>query len=131
MLVRLGREGYRRVQQESRDTAMWLATEIGGMDAFEPISDGAGIPAFAFRIADGVEGFDVYDLSEALRVYGWIVPAYRMPPNLEDLAVLRIVVRNGFSPDLAQLLLRDLGRAVHRLAGGAPPPEAKRTAFHH
>jgi glutamate decarboxylase len=131
-LLRLGREGYRRVQQESRDVARWLAGEIEGRAAFTTLSDGSGIPAFAFRLADGVEGYDVYDVSEALRVPGWIVPAYRMPPDLQDLTVLRIVVRNGFSRDLGRYLLRDLDAAVERLqhTGGAPAGAA-RSSFHH
>ncbi len=66
---------------------------------------------------------------------GWIVPAYPMPPAIEDLAVLRICVRNGFSRDLASLLLEDLGHALTRvqaLAGHLPAPDvAKRAAFHH
>jgi glutamate decarboxylase len=55
-----------------------------------------------------------------------------MPPALEDLGVPRVVVRNGFSRDLASLLLRDLGRAVARLSknGGAPSDEV-RGSFHH
>ena len=77
----------------------------------------------------------VFDVSEALRVRGWIVPAYPMPPAIEDLAVLRICVRNGFSRDLASLLLEDLGHALTRvqgLAGHLPEPDvAKRAAFHH
>jgi glutamate decarboxylase len=131
-LLRLGRDGYRRVQQASRDTATWLAAEIDRMETFTCLSDGSGIPAFAFRLADGVEGFSVYDVSDALRMFGWIVPAYRMPPDLEDVAVLRVVVRNGFSRDLGELLLRDLDRAVAHVsrARGTPPDEA-RTSFHH
>ena len=35
-----------------------------------------------------------------------------MPPKREDLAVLRIVVRNGFSHDMAELFLRDLHAAA-------------------
>ena len=132
MLLRLGFEGYRRVQQVSRDTARWLASKIDGREHFTILSDGSGIPAFAFRTADGVDRFNVYDVSEALRGFGWIVPAYRMPPGMEDVAVLRIVVRNGFSRDLGSLLLRDLDRAVRRLerTGGAPA-DPVRASFHH
>jgi glutamate decarboxylase len=55
-----------------------------------------------------------------------------MPPDLEEMAVLRIVVRNGFGHDLAELLMDDLRRAVERLdAGGGAPAQEHGSAFHH
>jgi glutamate decarboxylase len=52
-----------------------------------------------------VDAFDVFMVSRRLRERGWLVPAYRLPENRTDLAVLRIVVRNGFTNDLADLFL--------------------------
>jgi glutamate decarboxylase len=131
-LVRLGHEGYRRVQQESRDTAMWLADRIAGLGPYRLISDGGELPVFAFALADDEAAFSVYDVSEALRVRGWIVPAYRMPPAIDDLAVLRICVRNGFSRDLASLLLTDLEHKTARLTRhGGLPSDDHRASFHH
>jgi len=129
-LVRLGRDGYTRVQQACRDNAGWLAERIGQMDAFETLSDGSGIPAFAFRLRDDVEGYTVYDVSELLRTRGWIVPAYPMPKDIDDLSVLRVVVRTGFSRDLAEILLTDLQRTVERLAERGGSAE-DRPSFHH
>jgi glutamate decarboxylase len=114
--LRLGTHGYRQVQQASRDTARWLAQEIAALAPFELVSHGDGIPAFAFRIGDAP--YTVYDVSDALRVRGWLVPAYTMPPALDHVAVLRIVVRNGFSRDLATLLLEDLKVVDERLRSG-------------
>jgi glutamate decarboxylase len=95
------------------------------------ITDGGDIPVFAWRLRDGL-AYDAFDLSERLRERGWQVPAYRMPPSQEDTVVLRIVVRNGFSHDLADLLLADLDAAVADLErrGGSPPGE-RRTPFAH
>ncbi len=132
MMVRLGREGFRRVQQASRDTALWLADTIAKMGPFELISDGGTIPVFAFRLADQVTGYTVFDVSEALRVHRWQVPAYTLPANLQETSVLRIVIRNGFGKDLAQLLARDIRRVTTDLAGvGALPPRPERSGFHH
>ncbi len=114
--LRLGFEGYRRIQQACQDVALHLSREIARMDAFELLSDGSDLPVFAFRIADPDAGFSVFDLSERLRSRGWLMPAYTFPANLTDTAVLRIVVRNGFSKDLADLLLADLRRHVHALS---------------
>ncbi|MFF4741389.1 glutamate decarboxylase [Streptomyces sp. NPDC001262] len=119
--LRLGHEGYRRVQQTCRDVAVRLATEISKLGAFELITDGSQTPVFAFRVREGTEAFTVYDVSAALRERGWLVPAYTFPQNRTDLAVLRIVVRNGFSHDLADLLLDDLRRVLPRLAGQDRP----------
>jgi glutamate decarboxylase len=130
MLLRLGRDGYTRIQQQSRDLARWLSEEIDRRDAFTALSDGSGIPAFAFRMADGVQGYNVFDVSETVRGSGWIVPAYHMPQGYGE-AVLRIVVRAGFTRDLGEILLRDIDKAVARLEKtGGIPAEEQRTSFH-
>lgn len=113
--LRLGFDGYRRVQQSCRDVATRLAREIAGLGPFELITDGTDIPVFAFRVREGIDRFTVFDVSAALRERGWLVPAYTFPKKRTDLAVLCIVVRNGFSHDLADLLLADLRRVLPRL----------------
>src|SRR6202011_4982956 len=105
--IRLGHEGYRRVQQTSQDVALHLSGEIAKMGPFELLSEGRDLPVFAFKLHDEVTGYSVFDLSERLRMRGWQVPAYTFPANLQDMAVMRIVIRNGFSMDLANLLLDD------------------------
>ena len=132
MIVRLGRDGFRRVQQACRDTTMWLAEEIANMGPFELLTDGSTIPVFAFRMRDQDAPYNVFDVSEALRMHRWQVPAYALPANLHDTEVLRIVVRHGFGRDLAQLLIRDLQRATARLAElDVRGIVARRSAFHH
>ena len=79
-------------------------------------------------------GYWVFDVSERLRMRGWQVPAYTFPANLTDMAVMRIVMRNGFTMDLANLLLDDLRLQVRMLEHNPqtqPPPEiqAKRQSF--
>jgi glutamate decarboxylase len=108
--LRLGFEGYRRVQQASRDVARFLADSIGAMDHFELITDGSELPVFAFTLNSGIDNYTVFDISERLRDRGWLVPAYTFPENRQDLSALRVVVRNGFSRDLADLLVSDLQR---------------------
>jgi len=130
-LLRLGRDGYRRVAQTCRDNARGLAAQIAEIGPFELVSDGTGIPAFAFRLRAGVDAYSVFDVSETLRIKGWLVPAYRMPPALQDVDVLRIVVRNDFSHDLGSILLDDLRWAVKRLEPGPRAGTAQRAGFHH
>ena len=130
--IRLGFEGYRAVQQKCRDVATDLAARLGDMDAFELLTDGSELPAFAFRLRDGVDAYSVYDVSRGLRESGWIVPAYRFPKNRDDLHVLRVVVRNGFSRDLADLCLEDVERLLRELERQPEPrASAHASSFHH
>src|SRR5262245_8500417 len=108
--VRLGRDGYTRIMETLRDIAVHLSSEIAKMDAFEVISDGSAIPVLAFTVGDE-SPFTVFHVSEQLRTAGWQVPAYTMPEDATDVAVLRIVVREGFSMDLANSLLGELRKA--------------------
>jgi glutamate decarboxylase len=109
--LRLGRNGYTQIMQSLQATATYLSGEIQRMGPFNLISRGDTIPVFAFALRDSSH-YSVFDLSDKLREYGWQVPAYTMPPKVEDLAVLRIVVREGFSRDLAEMFLADLAKAV-------------------
>jgi glutamate decarboxylase len=106
--LRLGYNGYRDVQRTAQDIARYLAGEIAKLGPFELLTDGSELPVFAFKLRDDIDKYSVFDISERLRIRGWQVPAYTFPQNLTDMAVMRIVVRNGFSMDLAGLLLNDL-----------------------
>jgi glutamate decarboxylase len=130
--LRLGREGFRVVQQASRDVATHLAGAIGALGPFRLLTRGDELPVFAFTTKPEVDTFDVFAVSRRLRERGWLVPAYTFPENRTDLAVLRIVVRNGFTHDLADLFLADLRRVVTELANPAARPDpARDTSFHH
>ena len=100
--VRLGFDGYRRVQQTCRDVATWLSGEIAELGPFRLLTRGDELPVFAFTLKDDVSNYSVFDVSATLREGGWLVPAYTFPANRTDLAALRIVVRNGFSHDLGR-----------------------------
>jgi glutamate decarboxylase len=113
--IRLGFDGYRRVQQACRDVATWLSGEIGSLGPFTLLTRGDELPVFAFTVAEG-HPFSVFDVSTAMRTEGWLIPAYTFPANRTDLAALRIVVRNGFSRDLAELMLANLRRALDVLS---------------
>jgi glutamate decarboxylase len=114
--LRLGREGYRKIHQACHDTAMALAEEIGKLGPFEILFDGNprdGIPALAWKLTEGVDhDFTLFDLADRLRTRGWLVPAYTMPANRQDMTVQRILVRQGFSRDLASLLMEDYRAAL-------------------
>lgn len=114
--LRLGKDGYRKIQTACYDTAMYLAEEIAKLGPFEILYNGdpkLGIPALAWKLKEGVDhDFTLFDLADRLRVRGWLVPAYTMPANRQDMAVQRILVRHGFSRDLASLLMDDYRASV-------------------
>jgi glutamate decarboxylase len=131
-LLRLGRDGYRKVQQTSRDVARYLSAAIQDLGPFRLLTDGSQLPVFAFALREAGP-YSVFDVSDVLRKRGWQVPAYTLPANLQDQSVLRVVVRNGFSRDLADLLLADLERelrALDRLPNPLPHIPAG-DHFHH
>ncbi|MFE7776498.1 glutamate decarboxylase [Streptomyces sp. NPDC057445] len=132
--LRLGRDGFRAVQQTTRDVAQTLARKVEALGDFRLLTRGDQLPVFAATTAPGITNYDVFDVSQRLREHGWLVPAYTFPPHREDLSVLRFVCRNGFSADLAALMVEDLGRILPELRAQSAPlskDKAAATGFHH
>jgi glutamate decarboxylase len=117
--VRLGKEGYRRVHQESYDTGRHLAKAIVKLGPFELLAASdptEGIPSVTWRITPGADpGYTLFDLADRLRVRGWQVPAYTLTGELSDVPVQRILVRQGVTRDLAECLLDDFSHAIAHL----------------
>jgi glutamate decarboxylase len=111
--IRYGVEGYTRIQRTCRDVAMYLASKIEAIGPFKLVSrgDANNLPVFAWTMKEK-RHWTLYDLAERLRDRGWLVPAYSMPENCTELVVQRIVVKNGFSHDMAGLLLADIKRHI-------------------
>lgn len=132
--LRLGREGYRQVQQGSLDVAQYLSAAIAEIGPFELVSQGDTTPVFAWRLKAGhTDKWTLFDLSDRLRMKGWLVPAYPMADGLADMTLQRIVVRAGLSRDLADALLRDIEGEVDFLdqLSGPLPRELEGSHFHH
>jgi glutamate decarboxylase len=133
--LRLGREGYTRIHEASREVAQTLAKQIGALEPFDLITDGSDIPVFCWKMNDEyakTASFSLYDIAEKLRERGWLVPAYPMPANRSDLVVQRIVVKEDFSLDVAEMLLGDLKHAIEYFeARPENKPTAKGSHFHH
>ena len=118
--LRLGREGYTRIMQNLQATANFLAEKIAATGVCAVLGSRDALPLVPFTVrADA--GFTVFQLSDKLREFGWFLPAYTMPKNATGVAVMRIVVRENLSRDLAENLLADLGRAIAELRGEKAP----------
>jgi glutamate decarboxylase len=113
--IRLGRDGYRRVHESSYETGQYLAAEVAKLGPFEMLCSADplnSIPSVAWRIAEGEDpGYTLYDIADRLRTRGWQVPAYPLTGDVADISVQRILVRQGVSRDLAEILLDDMANA--------------------
>jgi glutamate decarboxylase len=131
--LRLGFSGYAKVQQYARDVAVRLSGQIAALGPFELITRGDELPVFAFKLKDNITNYNVFDVSKSLRERGWLLPAYTFPANCTDVAALRVVVKRGFTHDLADLLLLDIERQLPQLQKQSEPVHDKdnASAFHH
>ncbi|CAO2823312.1 unnamed protein product [Amaranthus hypochondriacus] len=125
-LIRLGFEGYKNIMENCRDNAQVLKEGIEKTGMFEVISKDVGVPLVAFALKDSSK-YTVFGISESLRRFGWIVPAYTMPPNAEHISVLRVVVREDFSRSLAERLVSDIHKVLHEM-DSHPIPVSTKTA---
>jgi len=135
MLVGLGVQGYTEVLQHTQDVALQISSGIEKLGSYRLLTDGSQLPVFAFALAPEVENYTVFDVSDRLRQSGWLVPAYTFPANLQDLSVLRIVVRSGMTHDMAGFLLEHLAHHTEFLESldapfPAPRPEYRKMFAH-
>ncbi|RYV52799.1 glutamate decarboxylase [Pengzhenrongella frigida] len=117
--VRLGREGYRQIHDSCYATGQLIAEAVGELGPFEILcaSDPAtAIPTVTWRIREGEDpGYTLFDLADRVRMRGWQVPAYTLTGTASNIAVQRILVRQGVSRDMALTLVDDLRDAIRHL----------------
>jgi glutamate decarboxylase len=116
--LHLGFEGYREVHSNSMAIAQYCHSQIGQMPCFTNYSDRLDNPLFIWYMDpeyDKSAKWTLFDLQDKLMQSGWMVPAYTMPKNIEDMVVMRIVVRQGMSRDMADMLIGDIRNAVEEL----------------
>jgi glutamate decarboxylase len=121
--VRLGRSGYAKVHRATYDVAQYLAQRIPAIGPFDVLFGGdpeQGLPAVTWCLHPGHVGYNLFDVAERVRSRGWLVPAYALPPDRQDLVVQRIIVRHGFSRDMGDMVLDDLRRSVTSLEDRPP-----------
>lgn len=116
--IRLGREGYRRVQENAMEIARYCHRRIGEMHCFENYATEVVNPLFVWCMKEEYNKsakWTLYDLQAVLQQSGWMVPAYSLPKDIDDIVVMRIVVRQGMSRDMADMLMRDIDSGVREL----------------
>ena len=112
--LRLGKEGYREIQTECAALGRYLAEKIAELGPFKIIYDGRdGIPGLCWELKEPkTAGFTLYDYADRLRERGWLVPAYSQPEHREDLVIQRILIRHGFTREMAHALLAEMEAAL-------------------
>jgi len=115
--LRLGKEGYREIQTECYRQGRYLAEKISVFEPFKIVYDGhGGIPGLCWELRyPASSSFTLYDFADRLRERGWLVPAYSMPANREDLVIQRILIRHGFTREMADELLKEMQLAMEHL----------------
>ncbi|KAF3549906.1 hypothetical protein DY000_02007650 [Brassica cretica] len=113
-LIRLGFEGYTNVMENCRENMLVLKEGIEKTERFNIVSKDVGVPLVAFSLK-GQSFHSEFEISEMLRRFGWIVPAYTMPADAQHITVLRVVIREDFSRTLAERLVADILKVLHEL----------------
>ena len=128
-LIRLGKNGYRWVMQVMQENARSLAADIEDLGPFQIIGEGEEtLPLVAFNLAEE-QAYDEFDIAFQLAAErGWMVPAYTMPPNAEDVKMMRALVKLTLNRSLVDTLAGDLAEALETLAkkGRVTDSERKR-----
>lgn len=114
-------QGYKNIIENCQENAMVLKNGLEKTGRFNIVSKDNGVPLVAFSLKDRSR-HDEFEVSDFLRRYGWIVPAYTMPPDAQHVTVLRVVIREDFSRTLAERLVHNIERVLHEL--DALPPKS-------
>lgn len=119
-LIRLGFEGYKLIMENCRANARYLTQILEKTGRFKILSKDMGVPVVAFSLKDKSLGHDEYEISDHLRKFGWVVPAYTMAPDAQNVLLLRVVVREDFSRNLAERLAQNIEQVLQDLEAAHP-----------
>jgi glutamate decarboxylase len=114
--LRLGRPGYLKLMQNMHAVTGYLSKRINDLNHFRVVSDDVSLPLVAFSLTPGEDGkergYTAFDIADRLRERGWVVPAYTLAPGAEHIRVLRVLCREDFSVQSADMFVNDLKMAL-------------------
>jgi glutamate decarboxylase len=125
--VRFGKAGYRRIMEIMQKNAESLAADIDGIGKFQIIGkDDETLPLVAFNLAEE-HAYDEFDIAFQLAAErGWMLPAYTMPPNAQDVKMMRALVKLNLARTLVDTLHEDISAAIGTLEKKGPVSESER-----
>ncbi len=116
--IRLGFEGYKEIQANSLAIAKYIHDTVGEMAEFRPYSPEVPNPIVAWLMKPDYQKtakWTLFDLQDKLAQKGWMVPAYTLPADIQDIVVMRVLCKQGFSRDMADQLIGDIRFALKEL----------------
>jgi glutamate decarboxylase len=125
--VRFGKAGYRKIMEIMQANAKSLAEDIEAIGKFQIVGAGEEtLPLVAFNLAEE-HPYDEFDIAFQLAAErGWMVPAYTMPPNAQDVKMMRALVKLNLSRSLVDTLDDDIAAAIKTLEEKGPASESER-----
>jgi glutamate decarboxylase len=123
--IRYGRSGYAYIMETMQANARSLAEKIQATGHFQLVGapNAEQLPLVAFQLA-GEHGFDEFDVAIQLAAErGWMVPAYTLPPDAQDVTIMRALVKQTLGHSMVSALAGDLDDAYATL-------EAKGVGMH-
>lgn len=126
MLLRLGRDGYTRIMRHTLDNAIYLRQRLVDSGYFDIMNESQRIPVVALTLNKRVKKFNEFDVSQKVREHGWVLSAYAMPPDAQEVNSLRIVVRPHLNRTLMDTLANDIigvCKYLEQHGGTATPPQ--------
>eukprot|EP01123_Difflugia_compressa_P012589 TRINITY_DN543_c6_g1_i1.p1 TRINITY_DN543_c6_g1~~TRINITY_DN543_c6_g1_i1.p1 ORF type:complete len:465 (-),score=60.43 TRINITY_DN543_c6_g1_i1:41-1366(-) len=130
--LRLGFHGYKAVVTNCMSNSQYLRKKLIETKKIY-IVDKECMPLVAFSLIDD-SSCSVFDLQSRLKARGWIVPAYACPTGATTLKIMRVVVKQNFSCDMADLLVKDIISALdyfeHYPVPKPSSPDTARAAFY-
>ena len=124
--LRLGQSGYRNIIGNVLNVARYVEEKLIETGKFRILTDCNYLPVTAVCLKDSSK-YNVFQISKRLHEYGWVVPAYTLPPNAEHLAVLRIVCRERFTLDMAENFIEDIYKVISELEEESNPISSNTT----
>jgi glutamate decarboxylase len=126
-LVRYGRAGYSYIMQNMQENAEVLADKLEANGRFEVIGrQEEQLPLVAFKLA-GPREYDEFDIAWQLSAErGWMVPAYTLPPDAQDVTIMRALVKETMSREHVDTLARDIEQACTTLESKGRAHESER-----
>ncbi len=128
-LVRYGRSGYGYIMENMQQNAHLLADKLEAIGLFEIIGrEEEQLPLVAFKLAEP-QNYNEFDIAWQLSAErGWMVPAYTLPPDAQEVTIMRALVKETMSREHVDTLARDIAEACKTLAlkGGAHESERRK-----
>ena len=108
MMLRLGRDGYARIMRHTLDNAIHLRKRLVDSGYFVIMNETQRIPVVALTLDMRVKNFNEFDVSAKVRERGWVLSAYTMPPDAQEVRSLRVVVRPHLNLTVIDTLANDI-----------------------